>query len=268
MNKSIAFNTRFLTYVSAFGSILVFLAILTEGNHNGKLVVIYALFYALLSLTEPNYYVADEEGIAICFFIFVRCYYKWEEIEKIKEVLASGYKKERYKAYFLIAPNKKSSFFDPGIITKSSATKRLIKMYWKNKIIDDEDIDYEIELKKKKRKLMISNEKLLIKSEGETRTKIDDIIKDYKIKAKQHNKFIKAKYVYNTDNKTYKERPDYSYSFALNIEVGKVSESEDKSVSNVIKLLTVTRGENKNKLTENKNAVSEIKKLLNEAIEK
>ena len=79
---------------------------------------------------------------------FKRYHYRWDEIQQIRTGIAGSWK-DHYKAYFLIATNEKTSrFFTPGIITKSTATKRLIKMYWKDKIIGDEDIDYEKELEK------------------------------------------------------------------------------------------------------------------------
>lgn len=267
MKKSFAFDKRFIIWITAIVfCLLVIMTFSEDVNNSAPVIIAFIIAVGLFSLIEPNYYVADEEGIAIYFLFFKRYHYRWDEIQQIRTGIAGSWK-DHYKAYFLIATNEKTSrFFTPGIITKSTATKRLIKMYWKDKIIGDEDIDYEKELEKQNRKLKASNEKLLVKAESEARTRIDEAIKVYKTKAKQQDKFIKTKYVYEIDSKECKDRPVCSYSFAVNIEVGKAG--ENASVFGVIKLLSVSRKEDKNKVNENKNAVSEIRKFLIDNIEK
>lgn len=269
MNKSFAFDKRFLIWIAAIGSCLLVIATLSEGDNKVMLTTIcFIILCGLYSLMEPNYYVTDKDGIAIYYFVFIKYYYKWNEIKSIHEGVAGNYK-DHYKAYFLITSNqKKKPFFMTDAITKSSATKRLIKMYWNGEIIGDEDINYEKALKREKRKLLISNEKYLIKTEGQIRAELDNIVREYKTKAKHHGKFIKTKYSYEADNKLLKERPACSYSFLVSIKVETAGKSENESAFNIIKLLAVNRNKNKNKITKNKNAASEIRNFLTESIEK
>ena len=139
MKKSFAVDKRFLG-----GILIIFMSffVIKDLSHNilGVLTIAtFDLIIGTLILMNPNYYVADSDGITIYHLIFIRNFYKWNEIEEIKLNIDRGYKTERHKVYLLITTDsKKYPFYMGNWITKSMWTKRLIKTYWAGEIKGDD----------------------------------------------------------------------------------------------------------------------------------
>ncbi|MBQ7296351.1 MAG: hypothetical protein IJW86_10550 [Clostridia bacterium] len=193
-------------------------------------------------LMGPNYYVADSDGIAVYYFLFIKDYYKWDEIKSIEEYLA-GSSKFYYTAYWIeTKTTKKKPFYMDYKITKSIWTKRLIKKYWDGEIKGDDFEAFKKKLRKKKAESFELGKKQAIKSESEARTRIAEILREYRSTAKRQGLFVKATYSYEIENRTYDKRPDESYSFVVKIEMGKIGCSEDDKLYIISELLFVRYG--------------------------
>ena len=97
-------------------------------------------------------------------------------------------------------------------------------------------------IRKKKAESFAIDMKQAIKSESEAKTKVADILRGYKVTAKQQGLFIKAIYNYEVENRAYEKRPDKNYSFTVKIEIGKIGCSEDNKMYIVSELLFVKYG--------------------------
>lgn len=147
--------------------------------------------------------------------------------------------------------------------------KRLIKKYWQGEIEGDdwEKIKKKFRAWKKKQNTFVPDDSEAEKIEREARKKIREIIKANKPLAEVSDKFIKAVYLYETKSGEYKSRPKESYSYNVEIEIGKVGFSEDESMYILTEILFVRYGKRDIKVMPNENVYDKISELLNEAIE-
>ena len=243
MKKSFAFD-KLNIYNLLVITFMAFIMIIPPKQIIGVLVFesIVMLIMVISFFMGPNYYIADSEGITIYYFLFIKDHFRWDEIKSIEEYLAGNYKL-RYTAYWIDTKMvKKKPFYMENKITKSIFTKRLIKKYWDGEIKGDDFEALKKKIRKKKAEDFYSDKQQAIKSEGEARTRITEILRKYRAVAKKQGKFIKAKYSYEIENRTYEKRPDNSYSFVVEIEMGKIGCSEDDKLYIVSELLFIKYG--------------------------
>lgn len=223
---------------------MAFIMIIPPKQIIGVLVFesIVMLIMVISFFMGPNYYIADSEGITIYYFLFIKDHFKWDEIKSIEEYLAGNYKL-RYTAYWIDTKTvKKKPFYMENKITKSIFTKRLIKKYWDGEIKGDDFEAFKKKLRKKKAEALAIDKKQAIKSESEAREKITEILRGYRATAKKQGNFIKATYSYEVENRAYDKRPDKSYSFVVEIEMGKIGCSEDDKLYIISELLFIKYG--------------------------
>lgn len=270
MKKSFAFDKINICYLFTM-IFFLFVGINLFPQDLGMIIIeiVVAIVFGTLFLMGPNYYIADNEGIYIYYFLFAKDYYKWDEIKKVREYLAGSYK-FRYKVYLLETTSEKNKpFYMSNEITKSMFTKRLIKKYWDGEINGDEYEDFKKKLRKKRAEDIAVDKKQAIKDESEAREKITDILREHRTKAKENGHFINVKYIYEVEGKIYKERPDCSYSFVADIEIGKIGTSDDESVFIMTELLFVRYGKTSIKVIPKDDKIySEISEKVGEGIRK
>ncbi len=268
MKKSFAFDKMSIYYLLAL-VLFLFVCISVFSQDAGMIIIeiLVALVFGVLFIMGPNYYIADSDGIAVYYFLFIKDYYKWDEIKSVEEYLSGSYK-NRYKAYWLeTATVKKKPFYMENKITKSVWTKRLIQKYWDGEIKGDELEDFKKKLRKKKAESFALDKQQAIKSESEAKTKITEILREYRAAAKSQGQFIKATYSYEIANRTYDKRPDKSYSFVVEIEMGKIGCSEDDKLYIISELLFVRYGKNSVKvIPKDEKIYSEISQKVGEFV--
>ena len=217
-------------------------------------------------ITSPKLYVADEKGLFIYYLPFVKDYYEWEEIKRIKVV-----RRYRLHAYsFESEKHVEKVFFAYSEFYKSFMLKKMIKKYWAGEIEGDdwENLKKKIRTWNKNNNTYVPDDSESEKAEREAGKKIREIINSNKPKAEESNKFIKAVYMYETKSGEYKSRPKESYSYNVEIEIGGFDSSEDERMYIITEVFFVRYGRKNIKIMYNKNAFDEIAEKINAAIEK
>jgi len=227
----------------------------------------------------PKFYVGDKEGLSIYYLPFVKEYFRWDEIKRIKlkkdyssrhslilDFLFSEYeivpvKEKRYKG------DKYHSIFHSSEIPRTALSRRLIKKYWDGEIEDDTFSWFKERFGKNKKTNVKYDLTEVKQKEKQARENVKRIAQQYESKAELYGKTIDASCTYFTDEDDFNSRPKENYSFKAEIFVEKAND-EEKSFYIDVEMLFVSYGKKKIKITENKNAVAEIERLLNEAIEK
>ena len=148
--------------------------------------------------------------------------------------------------------------------------KKIIKKYWQGEIEGDywENLKKKIHKWKQKQNSFVPDDSGAEKVEREARKKIREIINSYKPKAEAINKFIKAVYLYETKTGEQKNRTKESYSYNVEIEIGKIGSSDDESLYILNELLFVRYGKKTIKVMADETVFNEISEKLKEALEK
>lgn len=268
MKKRFAPDKMSIYYLLAL-VIFLSVSIIVFPQDTGMIIIeaIVTLVFGALFIIGPNYYVADSEGIAIYYFLFVKDYYKWDDIKNIRECL-EGHRKFYYTAYaFETQTIENKPLYMQGQITKSIWTKSLILKYWDGEIEGDDFEVFKKKLRKKKAEALAIDKKKAIKSENEAREIITEILRGYRATAKKQGQFIKAAYSYVVENSTYDKRPDKSYSFVVEIEMGKIGSPDDESEFIITELLFVRYGKNTIKvIPKDEKIYSEISQKVGEFV--
>ncbi len=280
MKKRIAFDYRmfFCTLLTALVGLFTRMTIVEKDIGMSILGSLLTLFFVFGVIIVPKIYIADEVGISIYYLPFVKEYFKWSEIKRIKLKVSSissrsilldflwkeyeiiPIKEKRYKG------SKYHSIFHTSEIFKSPLAVRMIKKYWDGNIEDDsfswlkkhftkEDKTVKYDLTEVKQR------------EKQIRDNVKQIMAQYESKASLFGKTIDASCTYFTDGDDFNSRPKENYSYVAEIFVEKEND-EDRSFYINVELIFVSYGKSKIKITENKKAFAEIEKQINEAIEK
>lgn len=233
-------------------------------------VRVLCVFFVVLVIcyiaTHPHFFVADEKGLTVYYIFFLKDYFAWEDIKRINE-------KYRYRTVvyeFEAKEHPQKVFFMTSEFRKNYMLKRLIKKYWQGEIEGDdwENLKKKIHKWKQKQNSFVPDDSGAEKVEREVRKKIREIINSYKPKAEAINKFIKAVYLYETKTGEHKNRPKESYSYNVEIEIGKIGSSDDESLYILNELLFVRYGKKTIKVMADETVFNEISEKLKEALEK
>lgn len=281
MKKSFAFDYRvvFFMLLTALVGLFTRGTIIEKNIGMSILGSFLTLLFVFGVIIVPKLYIADEEGISIYYLPFIKEYFKWNEIKRIKLIESRGSSRSLlldflWKEYEIIPikervykGSKYHSIFHTSEIFKSPLSVRMIKRYWDGSIEDDsfswlkkhfakgEDktIKYDLTEVKQKEKLM--------------RDSLKQVVANCGGKASLYGKTIDASCSYFTDEDDFNTRPKENYSYVAEIFVEKENDEERSFYFN-IELLFVSYGKSKIKISENKKAFDEIEKQINEAIEK
>lgn len=281
MKKSFAFDYRvvFFMLLTALVGLFTRGTIIEKNIGMSILGSFLTLLFVFGVIIVPKLYIADEEGISIYYLPFIKEYFKWNEIKRIKLIESRGSSRSLlldflWKEYEIIPIKEKiykgskyHSIFHNSEIFKSPLSVRMIKRYWDGNIEDDsfswlkkhfakgEDktIKYDLTEVKQKEKLM--------------RDSLKQVVANCGGKASLYGKTIDASCSYFTDEDDFNTRPKENYSYVAEIFVEKENDEERSFYLNV-ELLFVSYGKSKIKISENKRAFDEIEKQINEAIEK
>ena len=139
MNKKhIAFNTHLVLCFALF-IVFVALSISCAIESDIGLSIMFGIFVLLpifVFAISPLYFVFSDEYVEIVYNFGQREIIKWKDIRNISLIgswIGAGGGLPRYSIAY---PKKgKRLFFVVGEITKSSRTTKLIKEYYKNKIV-------------------------------------------------------------------------------------------------------------------------------------
>lgn len=282
MKKSFAFDYRILFYtiLAAFVGTLAYSSVKTDEDIGMALLLGgFALVMVFGIVIHPKLYVGDEEGISIYYLPFVKEYFKWNEIKRIKlrdsrissrssllDFLWKDYeiipvKERRYKG------SKYHSIFHDSGIFKSPLAVKMIKKYWDGNI-EDNSFSWLKKLFSEKDKKKVKYDLTEVKQkEKQVRESLKQVVSLYESKAAAYGKTIDASFTYFTDENDFNSRPKENYSYDAEIFVEKENDDE-KSFYIRIEFFFVSYGKNKIKITENKKALTEAEKQINEAIEK
>lgn len=280
MKKSFAVDPRFFLMVFCTLVAALFTAAgVSEGDALPALTIggLLTLLFAFGSVIIPKLYVADEKGISIYYLPFVKEYFKWNEIKRIKikksysrsiifDFLWKEYeiipiKEKRYKG------SKYHSIFHSSEISRTFLTRRMIKKYWDGNIEDDSFSWFKKHFSKEKDKTVRYDLTEVKQKEKSARDMLKQTVSQYESKATLYGKTIDASCTYFTDDEDLGSRPKENYSYVAEIFVEKEND-EDNSFYITVELLFVSYGKKSVKITENKKAFDEIADRLNEAIEK
>ena len=229
-------------------------------------------------IIHPKFYIGDEEGLTIWYLPFVKEYFKWSEIKRIK-LKASGassrfilldllwkeyeivpVKERRYKG------SKYHSIFHSSEIFKSPLAVRMIQKYWDGSIEDD-SFSWIKKPFAKEDKIVKYDFTEVKQKEKSARDTLKQIASKYISKAEMYGKTIDVSCTYFVDVDDFNSRPKENYSYNAEVFVEKEND-EEKSFYINVELLFISYGKSKIKITENKKAFEEIEKRINEAIEK
>ena len=85
MKKSFAFDKMSIYYLLAL-VLFLFVCISVFPQDAGMIIIeiLVTLVFGVLFIMGPNYYIADSDGIAVYYFLFIKDYYKWDEIKSIE----------------------------------------------------------------------------------------------------------------------------------------------------------------------------------------
>lgn len=243
------------------------------------LCCLLTVVFAFGILIIPKIYVGDEEGLSIYYLPFVKEYFRWDEIKRIK--LKNDYSSSRsilldflWKEYEIIPVKEKRykgdnyhSIFHSSEISRTLLSRRMLKKYWDGEIEDDTFSWFRKRFSKDKTETVKYDLTEVKQKEKQARENVKRIAQQYESKAALYGKTIDASCTYFTDEDDFNSRPKENYSFKAEIFVEKEND-EEKSFYIDVEMLFVSYGKKKIKINENKNAANEIERLLNEAIGK
>lgn len=281
MKKSFAFDYRIVLYtiLAVFVGVLTYSSIKTDKDIGMALLFGgFTLLVVFGIVIHPKFYVGDEEGLTIWYLPFVKEYFKWDEIKRIK--LKESRSSSRFilfdllwKEYEIIPIKSKQykgskyhSIFHSSEIFKSPLAVRMIKKYWYGNL-EDNSFSWIKKYFAKEDKIVKYDLTQVKQKEKTARDAIKQIASKYASKAEMYSKTIDASCTYFTDNEDFNSRPKENYRYVAEVFVEKEND-EDRSFYINIELLFVSYGKSKIKITENKKAYEEIEKQINKAIEK
>lgn len=282
MKKRFAFDYRILIYIilAVFVGVLAYSSAKTDKDIGMALLFgTFALVMVFGIIIHPKFYIGDEEGLSIYYLPFVKEYFKWNEIKRIKLkdsriTSRSSLLDFLWKEYEIVPVKKRNykgskyhSIFHSSEICKSPLAVRMIKKYWDGNIEDDSFLWLKklfSESDKKKVEYDLTEVK---QKEKQARDSLKQVVSQYESKAAAYGKTIDASFTYFTDENDFDSRPKVNYSYDAEIFVEKDNDDE-KSFYIRIEFLFVSYGKRKIKITENKKALIEAEKHINEAIEK
>ena len=280
MRKNFALDYRivFYTILGVFVGALMCFSIKDKDNGMALLFGGFTLLIMFGIIIHPKFYIGDEEGLTIWYLPFVKEYFKWSEIKRIK-LKASGassrfilldllwkeyeivpVKERRYKG------SKYHSIFHSSEIFKSPLAVRMIQKYWDGSIEDD-SFSWIKKPFAKEDKIVKYDFTEVKQKEKSARDTLKQIASKYISKAEMYGKTIDVSCTYFVDVDDFNSRPKENYSYNAEVFVEKEND-EEKSFYINVELLFISYGKSKIKITENKKAFEEIEKRINEAIEK
>ena len=151
MKKSIAFDYRIIIYILG----TLFIGAVTFGFYNdgekgmAVLGAVLTIVFSLGIVIFPKIYVGDEEGVSIYYLPFVKEYFRWDEIKRIRLKKSPGTSKSiildfLWKEYEIVPVKQKKykgskyhSVFHTSEILRTPLSKKMIKKYWDGEIEDD-----------------------------------------------------------------------------------------------------------------------------------
>lgn len=281
MKKSFAFDYRILLYIilAVFVGVLAYSSAKTDKDIGMALLFgTFALVMVFGIVIHPKFYIGDEEGLSIYYLPFVKEYFKWNEIKRIKLkdsriTSRSSLLDFLWKEYEIVPVKKRNykgskyhSIFHSSEIFKSPLAVRMIKKYWDGNI-EDNSFSWIKKYFQKEDKIVKYDLTEVKQKEKSARDAIKQIVSQYASKAELYGKTIDASCTYFADNEDFNSRPKENYSYVAEIFVEKEND-EDRSFYINVELLFVSYGKSKIKIAENKKAFKEIEKQINEAIEK
>lgn len=278
MKKSFALALRLFVFVlcTAFAALITAMAVKDGDTGFALLGGILTLVFIFGTVIAPKLYIADEEGISLYYLPFVKEYFKWNEIKRIK--IKKSYSRSiifdfLWKEYEIIPIKEKRnkgskyhSIFHGSEISRTFLTRRMIKKYWDGNIEDDSFSWFKKRFSKEKDVKIKYDLTEVKQKEKWARDMLKQIAAQYESKAALYEKTIDASCTYFTDEDDFNSRPKENYSYVAEIFVEK--ENDEKSSFYITaELLFVSYGKKSMKITQNKNAFDEIAEKINEAIE-
>ena len=281
MKKSIAFDYRIIIYILG----TLFIGAVSFGFYNdgekgmAVLGAVLTVVFSLGIVIFPKIYVGDEEGVSIYYLPFVKEYFRWDEIKRIRLKKSTGTSKSiildfLWKEYEIVPVKQKKykgskyhSVFHTSEILRTPLSKKMIKKYWDGEIEDDSFSLF------KKRFAKQNNEKIkydltdVKQKESWARESLKQIVQQYESKAALFGKTIDASCTYFTDDDDFNSRPKENYTYAAEVFI-EIENDDERSFYIKEDILLVRYGKKDVKATEIKNAFDEIAQKINEAIEK
>lgn len=278
LKKSFALDSRLFLFVLCllFAGLMTVIS-LQDGEKGFSLFCgMLTLMFVFGVITAPKLYIADEEGLSIYYLPFVKEYFKWNDIKRIKikksnsrsiifDFLWREYeivptKEKRYKG------SKYHSIFHSSEISRTFLTKRMIEKYWEG-TIEDDSLSWFKKRFSNKESGKIKYELTEVKEKEKwARQSLKQIVMQYERKAELHGKTIDASCTYFIDDDDFSNRPQENYSYVAEVFVEKEND-EERSFYIKQEILFVSYGKKQIKIIENNGAFDEISKLINEAIE-
>lgn len=282
MKKSFAFDYRivFYTILAVFVGVLAYSSLKTDKDIG--MALLFGGWFTLLVfgiIIHPKIYIGDEDGLSIYYLPFVKEYFKWSEIKRIKLkdsriTSRSSLLDFLWKDYEIVPVKKKDykgskyhSIFHSSEIFKSPLAVKMIKKYWDGNIEDDSFLWLKKHLRKADTQHIKYDLTEVKQKEKQARDRLREIVSQYENKAKAYGKTIDASFTYFIDENDFNSRPKANYSYDAEIFVEKDNDDE-KSFYIRIEFLFVSYGKSKIKITENKKALADAEKQIIEAIEK
>ena len=281
MKKNIAFDYRIIIYILG----TLFICAVAFGFYNdgekgmAVLGAVLTVVFSLGIVIFPKIYVGDEEGVSIYYLPFVKEYFRWDEIKRIRLKKSTGTSKSiildfLWKEYEIVLVKQKKykgskyhSVFHTSEILRTPLSKKMIKKYWDGEIEDD---TFSL---LKKRFAKQNNEKIkydltdVKQKESSARESLKQIVQQYESKAASFGKTIDASCTYFTDDDDFNSRPKENYTYAAEVFI-EIENDDERSFYIKEDILLVRYGKKDVKATEIKNAFDEIAQKINEAIEK
>lgn len=281
MKKNIAFDYRIIIYILG----TLFICAVAFGFYNdgekgmAVLGAVLTVVFSLGIVIFPKIYVGDEEGVSIYYLPFVKEYFRWDEIKRIRLKKSPGTSKSiildfLWKEYEIVPVKQKKykgskyhSVFHTSEILRTPLSKKMIKKYWDGEIEDD---TFSL-LKKRFEKQ--NNEKIkydltdVKQKESWARESLKQIVQQYESKAALFGKTIDASCTYFTDDDDFNSRPKENYTYAAEVFI-EIENDDERSFYIKEDILLVRYGKKDVKVTEIKKAFDEIAQKINEAIEK
>ncbi len=244
------------------------------------LMVLLTIAFVVGLVIVPKLYVADTEGLSIYYLPFVKEYFKWEEIKRIRKKKSTYYGRGSLILDFLFADyeivpikakeykdSKFHSIFHSSEISRTFMTRRIIKKYWDGEIEGDSFTWFKKHLSKEGVQKINYNLAEVKEKEKRARQSLKQIVMQYERKAELHNKTIDASCTYFIDDDDFSNRPKENYSYVAEIFVEKEND-EERSFYIKQEILFVSYGKKSVKIIQSKNAFDDIARKINEAIEK
>ena len=281
MKKNIAFNSKLFLFMFLTAATSLITAVVAKEAGTGFtfLMVLLSTAFVVGVVIVPKLYVADEEGISIYYLPFVKEYFKWDEIKRIRKTESTNRPRRNLMLDFLFADyeivpikakeykgSKYHSIFHSSEISRTFMTRHIIKKYWDGEIEDDSFAWFKKRLSKESGQKIKYNLAEVKEKEKRARQSLKQIVMQYERKAELSGKSIDATCTYFIDDDDFSNRPQENYSYVAEIFVEKEND-EERSFYIKQEILFVSYGKKQIKIIENKGAFDEISKQINEAIE-